>query len=241
MSTTPQLRDLVPNETLANRLEELSNAVTHGREAVSREFTMRVPADPDRDADLVLSEAARRIRSLSAQASPLHPATTDLVQRFAAALADKLATAEAKYGYTNEWADPSWMDECRHRLLEHVAKGDPRDVAAYCAFLWHHDERTASAPPLPRAIVPVLAELERATRKFPTWPTDPVHAAAVLQEEAGEVSKAVLQAVYEPHKSGPADVREEVVQTAAMCLRFLMSMERYAWEPSAQHEQGRAA
>jgi len=83
-------------------------------------------------------------------------------------------------------------------------------------------------------------EVARATRKFPTWPTDPIHAAAVLAEEAGEVQKAVLQAVYEPHKSGPLDVRAEVVQTAAMCLRFLASLDadKYEWTPGKQHRQG---
>lgn len=74
----------------------------------------------------------------------LHPATADLVQRFAAALAQKLAAAEKKYGYSDAWASPDWMDKCRADLLHHVAKGDPRDVAAYCAFLWHHGERSAA-------------------------------------------------------------------------------------------------
>lgn len=75
----------------------------------------------------------------------LHPATRDLVGRFSRALADKLASAEKKYGYSDGWADPDWMDECRQHLLEHVAKGDPRDVAAYCAFLWHHGGSTTPA------------------------------------------------------------------------------------------------
>lgn len=73
----------------------------------------------------------------------LHPHTANLVARFAEALAEKLAKAERKYGYSDGWASPDWMDECRAKLMEHVAKGDPRDVAAYCAFLWHHNERTA--------------------------------------------------------------------------------------------------
>lgn len=85
----------------------------------------------------------------------------------------------------------------------------------------------------------VMAEVKRAMAKFPTWPDDPIHAAGVLGEEAGEVAKAVLQAVYEPHKSTPADVRVEVVQTAAMCIRFLLSMERYKWAPCPQHAQAR--
>jgi hypothetical protein len=73
----------------------------------------------------------------------LHPDTRYLVAAFANALAEKLAAAEEKYGYTNGWADKGWMDECRAQLIEHVVKGDPRDVAAYCAFLWYHGERTA--------------------------------------------------------------------------------------------------
>ena len=77
----------------------------------------------------------------------LHPRTADLVRRFAYALANKLAVAEAKYGYSDNWASPEWLGECRAKLVEHVAKGDPRDVAAYAAFLWHHGERTALPAP----------------------------------------------------------------------------------------------
>ena len=72
----------------------------------------------------------------------LHPNTVTLVLQFAGALAEKLKAAQDKYGYSNGWMDPSWMDECREKLREHLEKGDPRDVAAYCAFLWHHNERT---------------------------------------------------------------------------------------------------
>lgn len=75
----------------------------------------------------------------------LHPETQDLVNRFSAALASKLRSAEEKYGYSDGWRRGDWMDECRAKLREHIDKGDPRDVAAYCAFLWHHGESTASA------------------------------------------------------------------------------------------------
>jgi len=81
-------------------------------------------------------------RAVPAQPA-LHPATADLVRRFSVALAEKLAAAEQKYGYSDNWARPGWMDECRQHLLDHIAKGDPRDVAAYCAFLWHHGEHTS--------------------------------------------------------------------------------------------------
>lgn len=74
----------------------------------------------------------------------LHPDTADLVRRFSIALAEKLKAAQDKYGRTNIWMNDAWLDECRKQLLEHVAKGDPRDVAAYCAFLWHHSSHTSS-------------------------------------------------------------------------------------------------
>lgn len=83
----------------------------------------------------------------------------------------------------------------------------------------------------------VINEVGRATVKFPTWPTDPLHAVAVLGEEFGELTKATLQTVYEPHKSNLSDVREEAVQTAAMAIRFLMSLDRYEFSRCAQHAQ----
>lgn len=96
------------------------------------------------------------------------------------------------------------------------------------------------APKAPSCVDAVLAELARATVKFPTWPTDPLHAVAVVGEEAGELHKAVLQAVYEPHKSTPEDVATEAVQTAAMALRFLMSLDRYRYTRGEQHSQAAA-
>lgn len=81
------------------------------------------------------------------QGDELHPATRGLVSRFAAAMADKLLAAQRKYGYSDDWMRDDWIDECRAKLLEHVAKGDPRDVANYCAFLWHHGASTAADTP----------------------------------------------------------------------------------------------
>ena len=51
----------VPNDVLCERLKELAKAV-QDRDAISREYTMRIPAEVDRDADIVLTEAARRLR-----------------------------------------------------------------------------------------------------------------------------------------------------------------------------------
>lgn len=83
----------------------------------------------------------------------------------------------------------------------------------------------------------LLAELDRAMTKFPTWPTDPLHALGVVNEEVGELSKAVLQAVYEPEKNPLAAVKSEAVQAAAMCLRFMASLDRYVYAKCDQHTQ----
>ena len=74
----------------------------------------------------------------------------------------------------------------------------------------------------------IEAEIARATAKFPTWPTDALHAVGVVAEEMGELQKEVMQLTYEPHKSTPETVRKEAVQLAAMSIRFLMSLDRYA-------------
>lgn len=83
----------------------------------------------------------------------------------------------------------------------------------------------------------ILEEVENATRKFPSWPTDPLHAFGIVSEEYSELSKAVLQNVYEPHKTGINEIRTEAIQTAAMAIRFLMSLDNYEFVPSTQHNQ----
>lgn len=84
----------------------------------------------------------------------------------------------------------------------------------------------------------VISEVSRATNKYPTWPTDPLHALAVLGEEYGELNKAMLQLTYEPHKTSPEEVRMEAIQTAAMAIRLAMSLEDYRYAPCHQHSQG---
>lgn len=86
----------------------------------------------------------------------------------------------------------------------------------------------------------ITAEVARATLKFPTWPTDPLHALAVLGEEYGELTKAMLQLTYEPHKTTAEEVRMEAIQTAAMALRLAMSLECYHYTPCHQHSQSEA-
>jgi len=62
MSTKYEYGRDVPLDVLCKRLDQLSDAVTEGQARVACEFGMRVPAEVDYDADLVLAEAARRLR-----------------------------------------------------------------------------------------------------------------------------------------------------------------------------------
>lgn len=67
----------------------------------------------------------------------------DLVARFSKALLAKLKLARANG--RSGWEFDDWEEHCQAGLLRHLAKGDPRDVAAYCAFMWHHGWATKAA------------------------------------------------------------------------------------------------
>lgn len=84
----------------------------------------------------------------------------------------------------------------------------------------------------------VLNEVARAKLKFPLWPTDPLHALAVLGEEYGELIKAMLQYTYEPEKKVTLeDIKSEAIQTAAMALRIVQSLDEYEYKAGKQHLQ----
>jgi len=85
------------------------------------------------------------------------------------------------------------------------------------------------------AIQEVGYELEAAERKFPAFPTDPIHAASILQKEAGELMQASLHFTYE--KGSREAMRKEAVQMGAMALRFLLNLPSMASHPSEQIER----
>lgn len=67
MSTNYKDPSDVPTGVLAARLDVLANAVANRQDRkFEREFDMRIPAEVDRDADIVLSEAAKRLREMDA-------------------------------------------------------------------------------------------------------------------------------------------------------------------------------
>ncbi len=76
----------------------------------------------------------------------------------------------------------------------------------------------------------VKAEVERAQKLHPAWPSDPLHALAILGEEFGELTRAMVQLTYEREKvSSPAGVAEEALKTAAMALRLLLHLNDYRY------------
>ncbi|WP_256661753.1 hypothetical protein [Klebsiella grimontii] len=88
-------------------------------------------------------------KSILSVPSGLHPDTQKLVTDFCTALAEKLYKAQLKYGYSDNWSYANWEIECQTAFQEHISKGDPRDVAAYCAFMWYHGWKTEARQPAP--------------------------------------------------------------------------------------------
>lgn len=97
--------------------------------------------------------------------------TDALIDRFGEAIKQKLRAATKKYGWTANWQRPDWQAECASELVRHVGKGDPRDVAAYAAFAWHHNWSTVptDAAPAPghdgESEAAWLDEVERAVEE----------------------------------------------------------------------------
>lgn len=65
----------------------------------------------------------------------------------------------------------------------------------------------------------IEVELQRAKEIHPNWPDDLYVQLAVMHEEAGEVAKAILDFSF--HKGPAEDIKKELIQTAAMCMRML--------------------
>jgi len=66
----PTDNELPTDKVIVTRLRELAKAVTLGKDGLS-EFYMHIPARPNKDADLVLGRAAKRIESLIDENSQL--------------------------------------------------------------------------------------------------------------------------------------------------------------------------
>ena len=68
----------------------------------------------------------------------------------------------------------------------------------------------------------ILTEVERATKKHPTWPKDKVYAATIVAEENGELTRACLQ--YESEGGTIDEVKTEAIHVAATAFRLLYNL-----------------
>lgn len=104
----------------------------------------------------------------------------------------------------------------------------------HCAELGqiHFSEKDVTA-----AIDALVKELHRALRLHPEWKRDPIHAAALVAEETGEL----VQAANDFYDSGLYEdwrhMRQEAVHSGAMALRFLLASKQ--WHTFANNSGGR--
>ncbi len=68
-------------------------------------------------------------------------------------------------------------------------------------------------------------ELSKAKSKWPNWVDDPVHAAGIVNEEAGELMQAALDFCYS--KGDIENMRREAAQVGAMAIRVLEGIDEY--------------
>lgn len=93
----------------------------------------------------------------------------------------------------------------------------------------HKAEQPGSKTPIEeardigKAVRLMVDEYRSACNQHPHWPTDIVHQTAIMMEEAGESIREALRIEY---KEGACmdDLKKEVIQTGAMCLRLLINL-----------------
>ena len=163
----------------------------------------------------VVRELAR-IALASLEAEPalvmpaeLHPDTQKLVTDFCTALAEKLYKAQLKYGYDADWKQDGWPTQCQAHFHQHIAKGDPRDVSAYCAFMWYHGWKTEPAPviqePADREMLKRLAVILSGSdapgeiRSLTVTARSFVERCKTLAKERDDCRAAMLQGANERH------------------------------------------
>jgi len=136
--------------------------------------------------------------------------------------------AEIKSKCEQYWNEANICDEEIHAILEFIHVRCSSLDAEHARQIADLKQQLEAASGLQL----IIEELARARAKFPWWPKDPIHAAAIVAEEAGELVKDALQMVYEPDK--PHNIAKEAIQTAAMALRFLLSINDYKTIKSEQ-------
>lgn len=71
---------------------------------------------------------------------PKHTSIVAAVDAFAAEMKEKLLHKKRE-GWSG-WSHTDFGPDCRAKMLKHIVKGDPVDVANFAMFLWNLDEPT---------------------------------------------------------------------------------------------------
>lgn len=87
------------------------------------------------------------------------------------------------------------------------------------------------------AIQTIERELDDTLKQWPAWPADPVHAAAVIAEETGELVQACLDFTYALPSFYGDSIQKEAAQVGAMAIRMLMHVEQYKVRQSEPAEK----
>lgn len=80
------------------------------------------------------------------------------------------------------------------------------------------------------ALAQIFSEVERAEKLHPDWPTNPIHQAAIVAEEAGELLQASLN--HNEHKGSKKAMITEAFHTAASVIRFLKNIKEESTDES---------
>lgn len=85
-----------------------------------------------------------------------------------------------------------------------------------------NEEAEMNQSPDSKITTEILTEFHKAKTKHPTWPTCLFRMDAIVGEEKGEVTRAVVQ--YDMEGGKLEEIRKELIQTAAMCIRMIENL-----------------
>lgn len=116
-----------------------------------------------------------------------------------------------------------WIEDGDERACEEYGRDtDPEDVSV-CSFRLPHEKRGPNKP-----LNDILRERARQDAKWGEQNYDPPVWMTILMEEVGEASECVLHEEF--GGSEAQNLREEVVQIAAVAVAFLEFLDRRAKE-----------
>ncbi|CAM2142566.1 protein of unknown function [Pararobbsia alpina] len=138
------------HDALVRERDEAMRDAARYRQVRQHAYLFAVSNPSPEKMDALADEAIAGMAAIAAPAqhpieAELMPETAALVDRFADAMRAKLVKAQRKHGFNIEWMDPANEAFIVADFHRHIAKGDPLDVANYCAFMWHHEWSTAPA------------------------------------------------------------------------------------------------